>query len=345
MPVGFIYDDVFLQHDTRDHIEGRDRLPAILTALDKTRVMQHLTQLSPRAATMEELSAVHDRDYIHSLKHEIEGGGGWLDPDTYVSKGSWEAALNAAGGLMKAVDAVLKGSLSSAFALVRPPGHHAVATHQMGFCLFNNVAIAAKHALKNHDIKRVLIIDWDVHHGNGTQEAFYTDPQVLYFSTHQYPWYPYTGSADETGTKSGQGYNVNVPMEAGWGDTEYLSVFQDVLTPLAMRFKPDLVLVSAGYDPHWQDTISSIMLTTTGFARLAKVIRTFSQEVCEGRMVFTLEGGYNRSALAYSVAATFEIMLGTDEIYDPLGSPPVSYSPVDFAEYIQHIQSIHKLKT
>ncbi len=344
MPVGFVHDDIYQLHDTRDHIEGKDRLTAIMTALDKTKVKGQLTSLAPRAATIAEIAKVHDREYINSLKTEIESGGGWLDPDTFVAKGSWEAALYAAGGLMNAVDAVMKKEATSAFALVRPPGHHAVHTHQMGFCLFNNVAIAARHALANYDIKRVLIIDWDVHHGNGTQEAFYPDPHVLYFSTHQYPWYPYTGSADETGAKGGEGYNVNVPMEAGWGDAEYLSVFQQVLTPVAERYKPDLVLVSAGYDPHWQDTISSMMLTTTGFARLAKVIRTFSREVCDGRMVYTLEGGYNRAALAYSVAATFEIMLGNDEIYDPLGAPPVSYSSAEFDGFIELIKNIHHLK-
>ena len=172
--------------------------------LVKTQVKDELSLLTPRPATIDEIAAVHDRDYINSLKCEIESGGGWLDPDTYVSRGSWEAALYAAGGLMNAVDAVMNKKVDSAFALVRPPGHHAVRLHQMGFCLFNNVAIAAKFALKNFDIKRVLIIDFDVHHGNGTQEAFYSDPQVLYFSTHEYPWYPFTGSAEETGKGRGR---------------------------------------------------------------------------------------------------------------------------------------------
>jgi acetoin utilization deacetylase AcuC-like enzyme len=344
MSVGYISDEIYQQHDTRDHVEGKDRLTAIDTILEKTKVKQELTRLSPRPATIEEIAAVHDRDYINNLKCEIESGGGWLDPDTYVSRGSWEAALYAAGGLMNAVDAVMNNKVASAFALVRPPGHHAVHMHQMGFCLFNNVAVAAKFALKNFDIKRVLIIDFDVHHGNGTQDAFYSDSQVLYFSTHEYPWYPYTGSAEETGNSTGEGCNVNVPLEADLGDKEYLQVFNEVLTPVATRYRPELVLVSAGYDAHWQDTISNMNVTTMGYARMAKIIKAISDQICPDRLVFTLEGGYNRMALAYSVTATIELMLGRTEIFDPLGAPPMEYSPRDFDGFVKHIRSIHKLK-
>ena len=344
MSVGYVSDEIYQEHDTGDHVEGKDRLTAIDSILVKTKVKENLTLLAPRPATIDEIAAVHDRDYINSLKCEIEGGGGWLDPDTYVSKGSWGAALYAAGGLMNAVDAVMNKKVDSAFALVRPPGHHAVRLHQMGFCLFNNVAIAARFALKNYDIKRVLIIDYDVHHGNGTQEAFYSDGQVMYFSTHEYPWYPFTGSAEETGKGPGEGYNVNVPLEADLGDKEYLQVFNEILTPLAMRYKPDLMLVSAGYDAHWQDTISNMNVTTMGFARMAKTIKAISDELCPNRLVYTLEGGYNRMALAYSVAATFELLLGHQEVADPLGAPPMAYSPREFDGFIKTIRNIHKLK-
>jgi len=214
----------------------------------------------------------------------------------------------------------------------------------MGFCLFNNVSIAAKFALKNYDIKRILIIDFDVHHGNGTQDAFYSDPQVLYFSTHEYPWYPYTGSAEETGSGKGEGYNVNVPMEADLGDKEYIQVFNEVLTPVAQRFSPELILVSAGYDAHWQDNISNMNVTTMGYARMAKIIKTISDELCPNRLVFTLEGGYNRLALGYSVAATFEVLLGNQEVADPLGAPPMAYSPREFDGFVKSIRNIQKLK-
>ncbi|MCX6004390.1 MAG: histone deacetylase [Chloroflexi bacterium] len=344
MSVGYIYDDIYLEHDTKDHVEGKDRLIAVKTILDKFKVTEKLTLLRPRTATIDEIATVHDREYINSLKAEIDSGGGWLDPDTYVSHGSWEAALYAAGGLLSSVDAVMNKEVASAFALVRPPGHHATFLHQMGFCLFNNVAIAAKYALGNYDIKRILIIDFDVHHGNGTQDAFYTDPQVLYFSTHEYPWYPYTGSAEETGSKGGEGYNVNIPLESDLGDNEYLRAFQEILLPAAQRFKPDLVLVSAGYDAHWTDTISNMNVTTTGFARLVKLIKSISDTYCPEKLVFTLEGGYNRSALAYSVMGTFEIMQGNNEILDAMGNPPLAYSPKDFDSFIKIIRDIHKLK-
>jgi acetoin utilization deacetylase AcuC-like enzyme len=344
MSVGYVNDKIYQEHATGDHVEGKDRLTAIDTALIKTKVKEHLTLIHPRPATIDEIAAVHDRDYISSLKSEIEGGGGWLDPDTFASKGSWEAALYAAGGLMNSIDAVMERRVDSAFALVRPPGHHAVRLHQMGFCLFNNVAIAARYALKNYDIERIMIIDFDVHHGNGTQDAFYSDPQVLYFSTHEYPWYPYTGSAEETGGGRGEGYNVNVPMEADLGDKEYIQVFNEVLTPVAQRFSPELILVSAGYDAHWQDTISNMNVTTMGYARMTKIIKAISDEICTNRLVFTLEGGYNRLALGYSVAATFELLLGNQEVADPLGAPPMAYSPKEFDGFVKAIRNIQKLK-
>ena len=343
MSVGYVSDAIYQQHETHDHVEGKDRLTAIETALVKAQVKQHLELIQPRPATLDEIAAVHDRGYLQELKKEIDSGGGWLDPDTYVSSGSWEAALYAAGGLMNAVDSVMTKKHSSAFALVRPPGHHAVHMHQMGFCLFNNVAVAARFALKNYNVKRIMIIDFDVHHGNGTQEAFYTDGQVLYCSTHEYPWYPFTGMADETGDKAGKGCNLNVPMEASVGDAEYLRAFYEVIVPVGQRFQPDLVMVSAGYDAHWMDSISNINLTTTGYARIMKAIRSMSDECCGGKIVCTLEGGYHRAALAFSVAATFEMLLRNDEIIDPFGQPPATYSPPDFDGYIDMLKNIHKL--
>lgn len=343
MSVGYVSSEIYQRHETGNHVEGKDRLTAIDTILEKTKVGEQLLHISPRPAGIDEIAAVHDREYIRSLKAEIDSGGGWLDPDTYASPGSWEAAIYAAGGVMSAVEHVMERKAEGAFAAVRPPGHHAVRSHQMGFCLFNNAAIAARFALANYDIKRILIIDFDVHHGNGTQQAFYSESQVLYCSTHEYPWYPFTGAAEETGKGAGEGYNVNVPLEAGLGDDEYLQVFNGVLAPLAGRFQPDLVLVSAGYDAHWQDTISNMTLTTTGFARMTKIIKAISDEFCPNRLVFTLEGGYNLTALAYSVTATIELLLGHSEVYDPLGAAPMSYSPGDFGGFLATIRSIHKL--
>ncbi|GAI04383.1 unnamed protein product, partial [marine sediment metagenome] len=218
--------------------------------------MEQLVPLTPRAASLEELSTVHSMGFISYIQAFAERGGGWLDADTVVSPASYDAALYAAGGAIKAVDGVLSGEVESAFALVRPPGHHALRWEAMGFCLFNNIAIAAKHALNSYRLERILIVDFDVHHGNGTQDAFYHDPSVLYFSAHQYPFYPGSGHFDETGAGPGEGYTVNVPLPAWCGDSEYLRVFEEILAPVARRFSPQLILVSAGYDAHWSDHIS-----------------------------------------------------------------------------------------
>ncbi|MGA2367842.1 MAG: histone deacetylase [Dehalococcoidia bacterium] len=344
MSTGYVNDEIYLEHDTKDHVEGKDRLTAINTILEKTKIKEQIAPIAARAATIDEIATTHDRDYIRTLKAEIDGGGGWLDPDTYVSPKSWDAALFAAGGLMNAVDGVMNKKYDGAFALVRPPGHHATRQHQMGFCLFNNVAVAARFALANYDIKRVLIVDFDVHHGNGTQDSFYTDSQVLYFSTHEYPWYPFTGRADETGSRGGEGYNVNVPMEADSGDHEYLRAFNEVLVPVAERYGPDLVLVSAGYDAHWKDNISNINLTTTGFARLAKIIKGISDKCCPNRLAFTLEGGYDRATLAYSVAATFEVLMGHNEVIDPFGEPPMIFTSGELDNLIKMVRHIHRLQ-
>ena len=276
MRVGLIYDSVYLEHDTGNHVENAQRLVATMSLLEETHLKDNLILLPPRAATVDEISAVHAKEYISSIQSQAEKGGGWLDADTVMSSGSYQAAIYAAGGALTAVEAVMNRQVDNAFALVRPPGHHATCWQAMGFCLFNNIAIAAKYALANYDIERVLIIDFDVHHGNGTQDTFYADPHVLYFSTHQHPFYPGTGSTSETGARGGEGFTVNVPMLAGWGDEEYQIVFEDILTPAAERFQPQLILVSAGYDAHWSDSIALMHVSVSGFARMVEIIKTMA---------------------------------------------------------------------
>jgi acetoin utilization deacetylase AcuC-like enzyme len=260
-----------------------------------------------------------------------------------MSPRSYEVALYAAGGVLAAVEAVIKGEVDNAFALVRPPGHHAIHDRAMGFCIFNNVAIAAKFALSKFNLKRVLIADFDVHHGNGTQDAFYADPKVLYFSTHQYPFYPGTGWLDETGMGEGEGTTVNFPMAAGWGDEEYWRAFNEVLVPVARRFQPQLILVSAGFDAHWADHLAMMRVTITGFAQMVMILKELAAGLCQRRLVFTLEGGYNLRVVASSMKATFDVLLGNSEIDDPLGKASATRKSEGFDEHIEAIKTLHQV--
>jgi len=341
--VGLVYDPIYLEHDTGDHVENPRRLMMTMSHLEETGVRQKLVNLPPRPVLPEELEMVHEADYVSYIKNKAERGGGWLDPDTVMSPRSYEAALHAAGGILVSVEAVMKRAVDSAFALVRPPGHHAVRDRAMGFCIFNNVAVGARFALNKFNVSRVLIVDFDVHHGNGTQDAFYADPSVLYFSTHQYPFYPGSGWIDETGVGEGEGTTVNFPMVAGWGDEEYLRAFNEVLVPVALRFRPQLVLVSAGFDAHWADHLAMMRVTVTGFAQMTKILNELASELCQGRLVFALEGGYNLRVVASSAKAVFEVLLGSSKVDDPLGKAPLNRKPGGFDGHIRAIKAIHQL--
>ena len=344
MKTGLVYDPIYLEHDTGDHVENPRRLVDAMSYLKETGIKERLISLPARPASLEELEMIHAPEYVSYVKSKAENGGGWLDPDTVMSPKSYEAALYAAGGVLVAVEAVIKGKVDNAFALVRPPGHHAVRDRAMGFCIFNNVAIAAKFALSKFNLNRVLIADFDVHHGNGTQDAFYADPEVLYFSTHQYPFYPGTGWMDETGTGEGEGTTVNFPMAAGWGDEEYLRAFNEVLVPTVRRFQPQLILVSAGFDAHWADHLAMMRVTITGFAQMAMILKELAADLCQGRLVFTLEGGYNLRVVASSIKAVFDVLLGNSEMDDPLGKASMAKKPEGFDEHIEAIKRIHRLE-
>ncbi len=343
MKAGFVYDPIYLKHDTGQHVEIARRLEAIISHLEQTGLKQQLTAIKPRPATIAELSLVHHEQYISLVRETAQRGGGWLDMDTVMSPDSYDAALYAAGGVIKATEAVMNGEVNSAFALVRPPGHHATPRRAMGFCLFNNVAIAAKYALSKFGLEHILIIDFDVHHGNGTQEVFYDNPQVLYTSTHQYPHYPGTGSIDETGSGTAKGTTVNIPLPSGCGDAEYQQVFQQIIVPVAKRFNPQLILVSAGYDTHWADELALMQISVTGFAQMVKIIKELADELCSGRLVFSLEGGYNITALAASVKATFEVLLGNTNIEDPLGQTRYRWTVPNIDPLIKAIKETHNL--
>ena len=343
MNVGFVYDPIYLRHDTGQHVENARRLEAIISHLEQTGLKQQLKPIKPRPATVAELSLVHNEQHISHVQEVAQRGGGWLDGDTVMSPDSYEAALYAAGGTIAAVEAVVRGEVNSAFALVRPPGHHATHGRAMGFCLFNNIAIAARYALRELSLERIAIIDFDVHHGNGTQEAFYNNPQVLYISIHQYPHFPGTGSIVETGSGIARGTTINIPLPAGCGDDEYEQVFEQIIVPATGRFKPQFILVSAGYDPHWTDELAMMQVSVTGFARMAKIIRESADGLCGGRMDFILEGGYNLTALAASVKATFDVLLGDTDIEDSMGQSPNRFATQSIVPLIIEIKKIHSL--
>jgi len=303
--VGFVYDDVYLEHQTGPgHVERPERLEAIVERLQESGLLAQLVRIEPQPAAREWIATVHAADYIQRLEKSCEGGVRYFDSlDTTISDRSYEAALVAAGGVLAAVDAVMEGKIHSAFCAVRPPGHHALEDRAMGFCLFNNVAIAARYLQKKHKLKKVLIVDWDVHHGNGTQATFYDDPTVLYFSVHQYPFYPGSGAEGERGDGKGLGLTINAPLPAGCGDDKYMEVFQERLKPAALKFQPDFVLVSAGFDAHEDDLLGGMRVTSEGFGRLTRVVKEIAGACCQGRIVSMLEGGYELEGLAESVEA------------------------------------------
>lgn len=304
---GIIYHPDYLKHYTGQHPERKERLLSILAHLKETGMIELLELIEPGHAELEEIQYIHTPEYIEKARRyaerEIQ-----LDMDTVMCKDSFNVALLAAGGAIAAVDAVLDRAGSS-FALVRPPGHHAEPDRGMGFCIFNNVAIAARHAQKKGK-KRVLIIDWDVHHGNGTQNAFYDDPSVLYFSTHQYPHYPGTGWLDEVGSGDGRGYNINVPLPAGTDDAGFVAAFEEILVPVALEFRPDIVLISAGQDAGAGDGLAGMRMSVNGFAQLASIVRSIARKTCDGRIAAALEGGYDLNLLAHSVSAILEVFMG-----------------------------------
>ncbi len=277
------------------------RYTALVRALEDDGETTALPRLTPRPATIPELAYSHGSAYIELVHRRIQDGHRSLGfPDTNVGPGSWDAALHAAGGAMVAVDAVLGGSSQSAFCVLRPPGHHARPNQGMGFCIFNNIALAARHAQIAHGVDRILIVDWDVHHGNGTQEAFYDDPSVLFFSTHQSNWYPYSGSAQETGVGAGEGSTINCPFPAGTDAAPILKAFRAQLVPAAKMFQPELILISAGFDALAGDPLGAFRLHPEDFGELTKLIRDIAEQSADGRIVSLLEGGYDLRGLVSS---------------------------------------------
>ncbi|OHB88444.1 MAG: hypothetical protein A3D13_06415 [Planctomycetes bacterium RIFCSPHIGHO2_02_FULL_40_12] len=289
-----IYDDIYLKHDTGpNHPENAARIINTIEHLRSTGIWQKLDIKKPRAAAEDELSAVHSISQIEKVAEIAGSGGGYLDPDTYVSPNSYEAALYAAGAPLTAVDLIMDKKADNAFCLVRPPGHHATPEKGMGFCLFNNVAVAAKYIQSRYSLDRIVIIDWDVHHGNGTQDAFYDDPSVMYFSMHRYPFYPGTGAEEETGKDSGAGFTINIPLSYNTEPQEYLKLFKDILEKRIKPFRPQFILISSGFDAYRLDPISGLNLEASDYNKLTKLTQNIANDCCDGRIVSCLEGGYH----------------------------------------------------
>lgn len=305
----FLYNPLFLKHETEPHPENPGRLEAIVGKIKGTHIHQNLIFTEPRKATPEQIARNHDTGYIERVREAWNSGSRNLDADTVISQESYEAAALAAGSGLTAVDMVVDKDVDNAFCAVRPPGHHAEQDHAMGFCLFNNVAIAARYAIEERDLNRVFIFDWDVHHGNGTQHSFYNDPSVYYASAHQYPFYPGTGDEDETGTGDGLGTTLNFPMRAYSGDEDYLDRVENKLIPEMMGFKPDLIIISAGFDAHHRDPLANIEITTECFGQMTQKIKQAADEVCSGRLISMLEGGYDYQALSDSVFTHLEHLM------------------------------------
>jgi acetoin utilization deacetylase AcuC-like enzyme len=294
----------------KDHITGPgfpespERLDAIIDHLESTGLIYELDVVEPNRKDKSFCKLVHDVEYITRVRQACELGAPIVDTgDNPISKNSYDTALLAVGGITEAVDRVFTGKANNAMALLRPPGHHAEKGMAMGFCLFNNVAIAARYAQQNYEVEKVAIIDFDVHHGNGTQHIFESDPTVMYISLHQYPFYPGSGSADEIGSGNAKGTTVNYPLNIGVGDDEFIDIFNNSLSDKVLKYNPDLIIVSAGFDAHINDPIGGLSVTTEGYQNISKTINQLAGEVCGGKIISSLEGGYNLKALAESVEA------------------------------------------
>ncbi len=339
--LAYAFDPTHVALGVVGHPERPARLDAAIALLEREGMLSAMRRVAADEAPRAALERVHDPSYLDLLESVTDAGGARLDPDTYCTTESYAIARRAAGGLLAVTNAVLHGDAQAGFALVRPPGHHARAFTAMGFCLLANVAIAVRHAQRAHGIRRVMVVDFDVHHGNGTQEAFYEDPDVLVVSSQQYPFWPGTGAITETGAGAGEGATVNIPVPAGTGDA-LASLYQRVLPVLAKRFEPEVVFVSAGYDAHWKDPVGGLALSVAGLASIAGTIAEVADAHCGGRLIAALEGGYHTGALAAGVLGTLRVMEdGAALVDDPYGPAPARGS--DLVRVREALEALHGL--
>lgn len=343
MTTAYVTHARYVEHDMAQHPEHAGRTRAVWHQMQAAGLAERLLHLEAPLVDEALLHALHTPDYLKTLAslehfdHTVR-----LDPDTYANPGSFEIAKLSAGGVVRAADAVLRGEAANAMAVVRPPGHHALPRRAMGFCLLGNIAAAARHAQQAHGVERILIVDYDVHHGNGTQAMFYDDPSVLFISLHQHNLFPHSGALDETGDGPGRGATINLPLPGGCGDSQYRALFEAIVIPAAMRFQPQLILVSVGHDAHWTDPLAAMQLSLTGYAALAQMMIDLAATLCGGKIAFIMEGGYNLDALAHGMANVARLLLG-QPAEDPLGPPPRPASPRDLNGLIGTARALHGL--
>jgi acetoin utilization deacetylase AcuC-like enzyme len=338
---GIAYDPIFLKHDQPGHPENSKRLVSVMKRLEENKLLQRVKQLESRVAEIDEIAICHTQEYVQYVKEISEKGGDYLDPDTYSNKYSFIAASIAVGSSIDLTKAVINGKLKNGFAILRPPGHHAISTKSMGFCLFGNIAIAAKVAITETGISKVAIVDFDVHHGNGTQALIGDDPNILFISSHQHPFYPGTGSLHEIGQGDAEGTIINISLQQGVGDEGFITIYNKVIIPSLRRFNPDLILVSAGYDAHWDDPLANLNLSLEGYDWISRKLISTADEICSGKIVFFLEGGYNLEVLKNGVANSIRALLGIELYDDPIGKSSQQEQSVQ--KLIDELIKIHNL--
>ena len=344
MTTAFVTHPSYTEHDFPRHPEHAGRIRAVWSALEAAGMTGQLLAPSPSSASDQQVLSVHTVEHLQRLVDISQMDRSVLiDQDTYALPSSLDVARLAAGAVIRAVDAVCAGDADNAMAIVRPPGHHATPDRQMGFCLLNNVAIGARHAHNTHRLNRVMILDYDVHHGNGTQDIFYSDSAVMFLSIHQSPYYPGTGALDEVGAAEGRGTTVNVPVPAGHGDQSYRLMIEQVVTPATLRFRPDLLLISVGFDAHWVDPLAGMRLSLGGYDWLARECLKLAEQVCAGRIVFVMEGGYDLKALSHGWCNIARALLGLDDLSDPYGAAPADSSSGDIQPLLDRVRAIHRI--
>ncbi len=336
----------YVEHHLPGHPEHAGRIRSVWAQMDAAGLSGRMNKIEAPLVDEDLILAVHSREHVELLKWVDETGkqNVHLDADTYAGPTAYAIARLSAGGVVKAVDEVMSGRADNALAAVRPPGHHAMPNHAMGFCLLGNVPIATRYAQKAYGIERVMIVDYDVHHGNGTEAMFYDDNSVLFISTHQYPFYPGTGSFGDKGTGKGTGFTINIPLSAGYGDSGYSRIYEQIIWPAARRFQPQLILVSAGFDAHWLDPIAGMRLSLAGYAHISRELIKMAHQFCGGKIVFVMEGGYNLDALSYGMVNIAHALLGDDTVVDPLGNPADGRNEPNAAALVEKIREIHGLK-